>query len=81
MTENFWDRVEKVAKGLGATDDATRQWRHRKSVPASWHLLLFQNAHKYDVEFSLNEFTSKKRKQRKPRSKGVDTQPPAQTGQ
>ncbi len=39
-SDTTWDTIRDVALKLGATEEAVRKWRERKSVPGKWHARL-----------------------------------------
>lgn len=56
--------IENIAKKLGATDHAVRQWRCRQ-VPAEWRLRISDEAKKLGVRINADEFGPLKLRKRR----------------
>ena len=62
------DKIENIAKKLGATDHAVRQWRCRQ-VPAEWRLRIVDEAKKSGLRINPNDFGPLKIRKRRSRPK------------
>lgn len=60
--------IENIAKKLGATDHAVRQWRCRQ-VPAEWRLRISDEAKKIGVRINSDEFGPLKPRKRRANGK------------